>query len=82
MQSRHYNLKPIKQNYQEKQKQKIRNNPDEMFAGHCGSFGVALREGCKGGFGLTTSGQKKTPQFLDTGGTGKKADGDGKESVH
>ena len=48
-----------------------------MFAGHCGSFGVALREGYKGGIGLTTSGQKPTPPFLDPGGTGTKADGDG-----
>ena len=65
----------IKTKLSGKTKIKIRNKPDEMFAGHCWSFGVALREGRKGGISMTTSGQKPTPPFLDTGGTGTKADG-------
>ena len=49
------------------QPKKIRNKTDEMCAGHCWSFGVALRDGCKKGIGLTASGQKPTPPFLNPG---------------
>ena len=58
-------------------KLKWRNQPEEIFAGHCGGFGVALRDGCNGGMGLATSGQKPTPPFLEPWGTGTNAEGDG-----
>ena len=77
MQCKALKLKTNKTKLSGKTKTKIRNKPDEMFSGHCGIFGVALRGGCKGGMGLTTSGQKPKPPFLDHGGTGTKADGDG-----